>query len=135
MSVSVDSVMIATSFHFKETIKMRRFFNRLFTAPKQAYGVLALPGQGGKKSAPAAVAVLSASASLLLAANGARTTARIQNNHATTILYIGGDSTVSSANGIALAAGAAWEDRDSTDAWYGRQASGTGDARVYEVTH
>lgn len=103
-------------------------------AKENSFGTLAQRGDGGKKSAPATVAVSSSIPTLLIAANGNRASAVIQNLHATTTLYIGNSNTLTAANGIALAPSQGWEDSASTDAWYGLQASGTGDARVFEVT-
>lgn len=79
----------------------------------------------------AAVSVGS-TATLILAANADRERALIVNNGSQTI-YLGKDNTVTTANGLPLAAGASLEDDRTSDAWYGIVASGTADVRVLEV--
>lgn len=70
-------------------------------------------------------------ADLLLAANPARIVAAFYNNGAVTV-YLG-DSGVTSADDWPLPPGGVFVDNTSTDAWYGRTASGTGDIRFIEV--
>jgi hypothetical protein len=85
----------------------------------------------GTKST-AAVAPTS-TALLALAANTSRLNAVLYNNGVQTI-YLGVDNTVTTSTGQPLAPGCALYDSDSSDAWYGIVASGTGDLRVTEVT-
>lgn len=115
---------------------IKRLLNRMFGDSGEQYGILATRLDNGKKSAPATVAVVSsAGGTSLVAANGNRSAAIIQNLHATTKLYLGRDSTVTTGNGILVSpAGGIFIDQFSTDAWFGIQESGTGDARVIEVT-
>ena len=92
---------------------------------------LAVQGTKGSKSAPTAVSVASTATSIL-AANTSRKAAFIANNGTQTV-YLGRDNTVTTANGLPLAAGQTWPDDTSTDAWYGIVASGTCDVRFLEV--
>ena len=71
-------------------------------------------------------------AAVALAANSSRITAVIQ-NVGTVDVYIGKDNTVTTTNGLLLAAGASLTDDSSTDAWWGITASGTADLRILEV--
>lgn len=68
-----------------------------------------------------------------LAANEARVKAVIVNNGGNTV-FLGKDNTVTTSNGLALAAGATLEDDVSSDAWFAVVVSGTGDLRICEVT-
>lgn len=83
------------------------------------------------KSAPAAIAVTAVT--ICLASNKHRLSAVFVNAHASIACYLGKDATVTTANGIPLAAGASFTDSFSTDAWYVIPASGTTDLRVLEV--
>lgn len=73
------------------------------------------------------------SPTLVLAANLGRWSATISNNGSVTV-YLGKDNTVSTATGFALDPGMAVEDEESTDAWWGITASGTGDLRIEEAS-
>ena len=82
------------------------------------------------KTFSAVTATTTAAAALV--ANTSRITAMIQNISATDC-YLGKDNTLTTSNGILLAAGAALVDDDSTDAWWSRTASGTASLRIVEV--
>lgn len=72
------------------------------------------------------------SAAVVLSANALRTSCLIQ-NVGTVDVYLGKDNTVTTTNGIKLAAGASLADDASVDAWWGITASGTADLRVLET--
>lgn len=72
------------------------------------------------------------SAMELVDANASRTSCLIQNASATVRVYLGKDNTVSTSTDIFLDPGDSLED-ESTDAWWGKTASGTGDLRIVEV--
>ena len=90
----------------------------------------------GRASAPTVVTATSAATGiLLLAANKKRITAVLQNLDPTNDVFIGSDTTVTTANGIKLAAGASFVDDNSTGAWRGICTSGnTASVRVLEVS-
>jgi len=90
------------------------------------------PEYNGTKTLSTPITV-DTSADLVLAANAGRVTALIVNNGSVTV-YLGNDNTVTTTNGIPLVAGAALEDGESGDAWYGVTASGSADVRVLEVS-
>ena len=90
-----------------------------------------LKGSAGTKNAPVQVTVTTA-ATQILAANPNRAGAIIANTGAST-LFIGRDNTVTTGNGIPVAAGGSIEDNQSGDAWFGIVASGTADVRALEV--
>lgn len=71
-------------------------------------------------------------AASVLAANTSRKSCTIQ-NVGTVDVYLGKDNTVTTTNGLKLAAGDTLTDDVSTDAWWGITASGTADLRVLEV--
>lgn len=71
-------------------------------------------------------------AASVLAANTSRKSCIIQ-NVGTVDVYLGKDNTVTTTNGLLLAAGQWITDETSTDAWWGITASGTADLRVCEV--
>lgn len=83
------------------------------------------------KSAPTAVSVTTSAISVL-AENKRRGVALIQNVDAAIDIYLGRDNTVTSSNGIRLAAGQTLTDTFSTDAWFAIAASGTVSVRVLE---
>lgn len=67
----------------------------------------------------------------LVDANSGRTSIVIQ-NAGTVRVYLDRDNTVSAASSIYLDPADILED-DTTDAWWGKAASGTGDLRIVEV--
>lgn len=71
------------------------------------------------------------SAMELVDANASRTSIVIQ-NAGTVRVYLGKDNTVSAASDIFLDPLDVLDD-DTTDAWWGKTASGTGDLRIVEV--
>jgi hypothetical protein len=75
----------------------------------------------------------SAPGTLLLAANANRISALLT-NFGTVRVYLGNDNTVTAATaGTYVEPGGVLADGDSSDAWYGIAASGTGDIGVVEV--
>lgn len=76
---------------------------------------------------------IGAAAALIVAANGKRRSVVIQNVHATQVLYLGDDTSVTTANGLKVVAGASVNFVDFTGPLYGI-ASGAGtDVRYFEV--
>lgn len=69
----------------------------------------------------------------IVAANTARNQVRIKNTHASAIVYLGKDATVTAANGYPLAVGEELIDEISTDAWFAIMAAGTGAVHVIET--
>jgi hypothetical protein len=79
------------------------------------------------------VAVSSAAATLVLAANANRKSALLLNDAGGTV-YFGPDNTVSSTNGLPVTDGQVLNDGGSNDAWYVRAATGvSGNIIVIEV--
>lgn len=80
----------------------------------------------------AAVTVTTSATLVLAAATSAARSVVIVNNGSVTV-YLGKANTVTTSNGIPLAAGQSLSDRDSLDAWYGITGSGSADVRVLET--
>lgn len=72
------------------------------------------------------------SAVQLLAANAARIHATIRNN-GSSVVYLGKDNTVTTANGLPLNPGDVYEDDSSTDAWFAISAASGVDVRTLEI--
>lgn len=86
------------------------------------------------RSKTVAAVAPTATASQIVAANKHRHQLHIKNNHASAVMYLGKDATVTTSNGYPLAAGGELVDLDSTDAWFAiMPATVTGDARYIEV--
>lgn len=84
----------------------------------------------GKKTAPRAVAI-NTGAVRLVQVNALREMSIIANS-GTVAIYLGRDNTVTTANGLPLAAGASLTDDVSDDEWWAI-AGGAGEARIIEV--
>lgn len=72
-------------------------------------------------------------ATLLTSANGRRVSVEIQNNGASN-LWVGTTTSITSANGIKIAAGESYYDPHSRAAWYGYSESGNASVGVIETT-
>ena len=71
-------------------------------------------------------------AQLLVPARSSRNAVRVQNLHATNLLYIGPDSAVTAANGIRVAAGAETTIPSRGDI-YGIASAASTDVRFWEI--
>jgi hypothetical protein len=96
--------------------------------PPRLFGASAGPRGNPKDLTPVTV---TASATLLLAANSLRVMCALSNTGTATV-YIGGP-TVASGQGIPVAAGQTWVDDATQGAWYGVVATGTGTIAPLEV--
>lgn len=88
-------------------------------------------GAGTSKSAPKTVTVTTGATSIQVL-NANRNSIAIANEGSVTV-FVGVDSSVTTANGFPIPAGGSLSDDQSTDAWFGIVASGTADVRVIEV--
>lgn len=73
------------------------------------------------------------SAAVIKAAHGSRTSLVVQNAHATNTLYVGSDSSVTTSNGVVVAAGASVTFDDYTGDVYGIASGASTDVRYFQV--
>ena len=87
--------------------------------------------RNGRKSFSAAAPTTQA---VILAAGSSKRIALTLRNAGSVTVYLGKDATVTSASGYPLKVDEVMTDDNSSDAWWGITASGTGDIRMMEVT-